>query len=156
MSQLYFAYGSNLDLEQMARRCASAIPLGPATLADVCLAFAGRSRTWGGGGVATLLPAPGASVFGLLWSMTWEDWENLDRAEGVPSSYQRVERVVHPVDGAPQRAWVYIKPNPKLAPPSEAYRDVIARGYARMGFPAEALQAAVARSAGPTPGSRAP
>lgn len=155
MADLYFAYGSNLDLDQMARRCPSARPMGAATLADVCLAFAGQSSIWGGG-VATLLPAPGERVHGLLWTMSDEDWVSLDIAEGVPKSYQRIEREARTVDGATLRVNAYTKHDPRLAPPSLAYREVIARGYARMGFPAEALQAAVDRSAGPIRGSRAP
>ena len=155
MADLYFAYGSNLDLDQMARRCPSARPMGAATLADVCLAFAGQSRTWGGG-VATLLPAPGERVHGLLWTMSDADWVSLDIAEGVPKSYQRVVREAQAIDGGRLQVNVYTKDDPQLAPPSPAYREVLARGYARMGFPAEALQAAVDRSAGPTRGSPAP
>ena len=36
---LYFAYGSNIDLEQMARRCPVAQVVGPVTLENYELAF---------------------------------------------------------------------------------------------------------------------
>ena len=44
----YFAFGSNLDQEQMRARCPSAKLLGPAVLPGHALAFAGYSHRWGG------------------------------------------------------------------------------------------------------------
>ena len=60
---LYFAYGSNIDLEQMARRCPAAQVVGPATLENYELAFRGS-------GFATIVPKKGSDVHGLLWSIT--------------------------------------------------------------------------------------
>jgi hypothetical protein len=45
---LYFAYGSNLDDEQMRSRCASAQPVARAVLPNYALAFGGFSHRWDG------------------------------------------------------------------------------------------------------------
>ena len=39
LETLYFAYGSNIDLEQMARRCPAAQVVGPGILENYELAF---------------------------------------------------------------------------------------------------------------------
>ncbi|NIP74067.1 MAG: gamma-glutamylcyclotransferase, partial [Gammaproteobacteria bacterium] len=62
---LYFAYGSNLHPPQMHERCPTCTVLQPATLADYRLVFCGHSEHWGGG-VASVVTAPGARVEGLL------------------------------------------------------------------------------------------
>lgn len=41
---LYLAYGSNLNLEQMAYRCPTAKPVGQVVLKDYQLLFRGRTR----------------------------------------------------------------------------------------------------------------
>ena len=51
--RLYFAYGSNINLEQMAVRCPAAQVVGPAVLDGYELLFRGNRR---GTGVATIEP----------------------------------------------------------------------------------------------------
>ena len=58
--QLYFAYGSNINLEQMAWRCPGAEVFGPAVLEGYELLFRGNSRR--GSGVATIAPKEGSRV----------------------------------------------------------------------------------------------
>ena len=65
--RLYFAYGSNINLEQMAVRCPAAQVVGPAVLDGYELLFRGNRR---GAGVATIEPLPGSQVHGLLWKLT--------------------------------------------------------------------------------------
>jgi gamma-glutamylcyclotransferase (GGCT)/AIG2-like uncharacterized protein YtfP len=96
----YFAYGSNLNAAQMAQRCPDALDPLPATLADHDWLINER-------GVATVEPADGAEVHGVLWQVSDSDLDVLDSAEGVPVRYRRDELVVHTEHG-PQRAWVYI------------------------------------------------
>ena len=62
--KLYFAYGSNMNLNQMAFRCPDAEVVESVRLEGYRLAF----RTNGGGnGVATILPEEGSYVDGVLW-----------------------------------------------------------------------------------------
>ncbi len=51
--KLYFAYGSNINLEQMEYRCPAAKAVGPVILENYELLFRGNTR---GNGVATIAP----------------------------------------------------------------------------------------------------
>ncbi len=81
---LYFAYGSNLNLDQMARRCPDAEPVGRVRLDGYRLAF---RRT--GGGYLTILPDKGNHVDGLLWKVSAQDEQALNHYEGFPHFYAR-------------------------------------------------------------------
>jgi hypothetical protein len=61
--KLYFAYGSNINLDQMARRCPEATVVEPVTLENYELLFRGNG---GGCGVATISPKEDSTVHGLL------------------------------------------------------------------------------------------
>ena len=122
---LYFAYGSNIDLEQMARRCPAAQVVGPATLENYELAFRGS-------GFATIVPKRGSVVHGLLWSITPLCEQALDRYEGYPRHYTKEPVSVRTADGAAVSAMVYIMAEPlcrQPALPSETYYGIIRRGF---------------------------
>ena len=55
---LYFAYGSNLNPDQMHHRCPEHSVVGLAALRDHRLTFPLTSHDWGGG-VASVVPAHG-------------------------------------------------------------------------------------------------
>ena len=85
--KLYFAYGSNMNLNQMAFRCPDAEVVESVRLEGYRLAF----RTNGGGnGVATILPEEGSYVDGVLcflfgryseWMQTkWDRYPNCNRS----------------------------------------------------------------------------
>ena len=61
--KLYFAYGSNINLDQMAQRCPDAQVVGPVTLENYELLFRGNLR---GAGVATIAPREGSTVYKYL------------------------------------------------------------------------------------------
>lgn len=82
--KLYFAYGSNINLDQMAQRCPDAQVVGPVTLENYELLFRGNLR---GAGVATIAPREGSTVHGLLWNITPECERSLDYYEGYPHLY---------------------------------------------------------------------
>ena len=122
---LYFAYGSNIDLKQMARRCPAAQVVGPATLENYELAFRGS-------GFATIVPKKGSVVHGLLWSITPLCEQALDRYEGYPRHYTKEPVSVRTADGAAVSAMVYIMAEPlcrQPALPSETYYGIIRRGF---------------------------
>lgn len=68
----YFAYGSNMDLAQMRRRCPAAELWGAATLPDWRFRINAR-------GVATIVPEVGSRVHGLAWRLTPADEVELDK-----------------------------------------------------------------------------
>jgi gamma-glutamylcyclotransferase (GGCT)/AIG2-like uncharacterized protein YtfP len=77
---LYFAYGSNMDKEQMKLRCPDAICKGTAVLPDYKL----TERRY-----ADIDESEGGAVSGLLWSISEADLKALDRYEGWPNLYER-------------------------------------------------------------------
>lgn len=99
--RLYFAYGSNMIKPHMACRCPNAAPLGLAELHDFSFALDEV-------GYATVLPCPGETVIGLLWSLGAGDETFLDGYEGVSSGcYRKSEVVVETAAGAVS-ALVYV------------------------------------------------
>jgi len=77
---IYFGYGSNMNHDQMSRRCPTAKFIGTLDLRGWELAFSHH---------ATIIPARGKSVPGALWELTLPDLMALDRYEGFPSYYTR-------------------------------------------------------------------
>jgi phage replication-related protein YjqB (UPF0714/DUF867 family) len=123
----YFAYGSNLCVRQMARRCPGAVDPRPATLADHDWLINER-------GVATVEPFDGSQVHGVVWQLTDHDLATLDSAEGVPVRYRRDRLTVHTDDG-PYPAWVYIDHRVEPGPPREGYLERIIDGALHHGLP---------------------
>lgn len=85
----YFAYGSNLNIEQMLARCPGAEIVGWAELKGHELLFKGSRR----GSFLTVKPGEGSVWIGV-WSITAEDEHALDRYEGVPKFYEKREIVL--------------------------------------------------------------
>ncbi|RSM19519.1 hypothetical protein CDV31_001679 [Fusarium ambrosium] len=73
---LYFAYGSNLHVAQMAKRCPSSVFIGTGTLPGYRWQINER-------GVANVVPTDGSSVEGLVYLVNARDVRALDRSEGV-------------------------------------------------------------------------
>ena len=144
---LYFAYGSNLDFAQMKGRCPSARFAGVAKLPGRRLAF----TRWSGGrkgAVADAVADPAGEVWGVVYEITAEDLEVLDRCEGFTpggtgNAYLRQQCTVW-LNGDPQRAVaaeVYFavpQENPGL--PSRDYRDQILRGAREWGLPQDYIE----------------
>ena len=86
---LYFAYGSNMDQNQMLERCPDAVLVGSAILAEHRLAFTIFSPKRNCG-CADIVPSVGSVVYGLLYDLTDADREALDGFEGHPVHYQRI------------------------------------------------------------------
>lgn len=87
----YFAYGSNMCVDQMAGRCPGAQVIGAATL-DGWELFMDQA------GYATIERRAGASVEGVLWEIGPADERSLDDYEGISTGYyeKRVVRVAGP------------------------------------------------------------
>ena len=135
---LYFAYGSNLDLEQMAQRCPDAEIVGLVRVENYELRFRGS-------GFATVAPRKGNTVHGLLWKLTKNCGQSLNRYEGDPRHYTKETMTVKDAAGAEIPVMVYIMAEPycrQPALPSPYYYRVIRRGFEANGLPVESLQAA--------------
>ncbi|BBZ41366.1 poly-gamma-glutamate hydrolase family protein [Mycobacterium conspicuum] len=116
----YFAYGSNLCVQQMARRCPGAGDPRLAVLSDHDWLINQR-------GVATVEPCTGNDVHGVLWQISDDDLAALDSAEGVPVRYRRDRLDVRTDDGS-SPAWVYIDHRVQPGPPRPGYLPRIIAG----------------------------
>ncbi|MCC7364586.1 MAG: gamma-glutamylcyclotransferase [Dehalococcoidia bacterium] len=131
----YFAYGSNMDAAQMARRCPGAVAEGPAVLPGWQLVFDTPSKTRGGL-AANVVPASGHETHGVLWRVTAEHLEALDRAEGVRiGRYCREQVTVRGVAGD-LLAVVYLSVAPvEPGEPPAAYLEQLLAGARAHGLP---------------------
>lgn len=142
LTTLYFAYGSNMDGAQMARRCPASSLVGRAELRGFALAFGGWSASWAGG-VATVVAAGDGAVQGVLYRLGKGDLARLDGFEGHPVVYGRDEVVVHLPSGERVRALTYGLKDAPAAAPSNRYLGKIARAYARHRLNTEGLVMAI-------------
>lgn len=136
----YVAYGSNLNIEQMRRRCPSAKVWGTAVIKDYRLMFKG-SKT---GAYLTIEKAPGYDVPVGVWKIGPEDEKNLDRYEGYPRFYYKKTFLLECDDGKRHRCMAYIMHEDHLlGVPSEAYVRTCGEGYFDFGFNTEILKEAI-------------
>lgn len=141
-NKLYLAYGSNLNLEQMANRCPTAKVVGASKIKGYRLLFRGSHA----GAVATIEPFKGESVPVLVWDITPADEAALDRYEGWPFLYRK-ETIKVGLNGKTVQAMVYIMNEGRpLGQPSCYYYSTILDGYKSAGFDVEILRKAVADS----------
>ncbi|HEX76314.1 MAG TPA: gamma-glutamylcyclotransferase [Dehalococcoidia bacterium] len=125
----YFAYASNLNRKQMAERCPDSKPKFIATLPNYKLIFTGWSRQWQGG-VASIKPFRGDKVIGAVYEVSETDLKLLDKYEGYPIIYNRLNVIVWTDAGDHVEAMTYIKiEQSQEAPPSREYLAVIQQGY---------------------------
>jgi len=130
---LYVAYGSNMNVEQMKRRCPGAELIGPCYIVGYRLTFVD--------GVATIVNAPQETP-GALWRIKPEDEERLDIYEGFPRAYRKqMVKVRH--KGKIKEAMAYIANSARIYPPTYLYYATIMQGYLDLGFPEELLNEAV-------------
>lgn len=128
---LYFAYGSNLNLRQMERRCPDAVPLYGLILGDTRLVF----RM-----VADVLDEPGAKCPGGIWRITPECEDALDHYEGYDPRYPERgmyrKRIIE-VTGLPNgesEVMFYQMNSTGICPPSQGYFEGIRQGYKDFGL----------------------
>ena len=122
----YIAYGSNLSVEQMARRCPNAKIVETTVLKDWKLVF--RKH-------ANIEPCEGSEVPVLIWEISEADEKRLDRYEGVPKSY--VKKYL-------PEGMVYVMAKKReIKVPQQEYLDKIKSGYEKFGFNKEILSKAV-------------
>jgi len=127
---IYFSYGMNTNVEQMAQRCPKAICMGVAVLPNWEFRFAG---------CADVIPVPGNEVVGVLWNITDECLEALDMLEGYPTFYTSSELLVE-WDGTTVYAETYhMNPGNVDRAPSQSYLNMVLEGYKQNGVPTDQI-----------------
>ena len=144
----YLAYGSNLNLPQMQMRCPTARVVGTAMIEGYELLFKG-SRT---GSYLTIEKAEGGTVPVAVWEVQERDEAALDRYEGYPAFYYKVEMPItfKGIRSGKERkrtAFVYIMHEDRpLGLPSNQYVKTCMAGYRTFGFDDNYLFDAIERS----------
>lgn len=124
MKKLYLAYGSNINLEQMAYRCPDSKVISKGMISDYELQF---KR------VATIEPKEGSEVPVLIWELGEQDELSLDKYEGFPHLYRK-EDVEVEINGETQKCMAYVMNRGEILPPSKQYFECILQGYMENGL----------------------
>ena len=101
---LYFAYGSNMNVDAMSRRCPRSKALGLARLERHRLAV--MHEGW-----LTAVRDATSAVHGLLWSLALSDIAALDRHESLSQGLYTKETQPVIAERGPKRAIVYFGAN---------------------------------------------
>ena len=132
----YFAYASNMNRAQMRARAGEILEEKLGRLENYELAFNKKVR--GGSAGANIRPAPGQSVEGVLYKINESAFRNLDRFEGAPVHYRRIEVSVRDADGGTILAQAFIATKvEKGLHPAAHYLKTILDGAAEHNLPAE-------------------
>lgn len=82
LTDLYFAYGADLDLAGMRRRAGEIQVVSTARLVGFRLGFFGHDPVWDSG-METLLADDKAETWGVLYRLRPAEWERLDACMGA-------------------------------------------------------------------------
>src|SRR5260221_9999922 len=132
----YLAYGSNMNRDIFeTRRGMRPIDARPAMLENYRLRF-NLAIGPGERGVANLESQAGARTWGVLYLITVEQGEHLDRTEGVPRAYRRIPISVTVDSGEQIAAFTYQSDRISLArKPSPRYAGLLIEGALQHGLP---------------------
>jgi gamma-glutamylcyclotransferase (GGCT)/AIG2-like uncharacterized protein YtfP len=133
----YFAYGSNMSVEQMkSRGCVKSKPLGPARLNGHKFMYSGSSPNWDNKGTANIIEEEGSEVWGLLYEVTDRCLSSLDGFEHVPKRRERksVEVIDHKNELHQAVIYTLIDDN-KFNYPSDKYHNKVIESAQKAGLP---------------------
>ena len=130
---LYIAYGSNMNVGQMASRCPDARPIHGFILPDYKLVFRGE---------ADIEPSRGSYLPVAMWAVTERCLVALDRYEGVCGGLYRRhyfrDNIFHD-----RTVMTYMMTHRGISEPSRFYYDVIKEGYNDFGLDDKHLREAL-------------
>ncbi|WP_289137729.1 gamma-glutamylcyclotransferase family protein [uncultured Brevibacillus sp.] len=128
--QLYAAYGSNLNIDQMKRRCPESYVVGVGVIEGYELEF----RFF-----ANIIKSQGHQVPVVIWSISQKDERALDHYEGVANRLYYKETLKVTLEGFKENghvgeidAMVYIMHagvNRPIQAPSLSYYEIVRQGY---------------------------
>jgi len=143
---IYFAYGANIDPQQMRLRCRRGRPLGSARLDGYRLCFP-RYSFIRQSAVASIEKASDESVWGALYEIENADLSRLDSCEGyylasdpAGNPFNRVDVETYDLDGRRMEAFTYVANAMAYAgEPSHGYLSQLARCGRALDFPEDYL-----------------
>ena len=116
---LYFAYGSNLNLFQMKRRCKDSVFLKKYELKGYRLNFRSKYRA------ADIEKSKNSLVPGALFEISKSDEKKLDVYEDFPTLYKKYFFTYY---GKKVMTYTMVKKSP-FKFPTERYLNVVKKGY---------------------------
>ena len=121
----YFSYGMNANPGSMAMRCPKAVSLGAARLPHYQFEFKS---------FATVTPKMNAETQGVLWEISDDCEKSLDRLEGYPIYYGKINVWVEH-EGLMVPCMTYLMyPEEEFNYPSASYVDMLTEGYEAHGI----------------------
>ena len=130
---LYFAYGSNLNHEQMKKRCKDSRFIKKIVLRNYSLTF--RSKY----GAADIEKKMGAKVYGALYLISKAAEKRLDIYEEYPTLYKKM---FFKHNNKKVMTYIMAKKT-KLVPPTVRYLNIIKQGYKDCKLSMKSLNAAL-------------
>ncbi|MED1746649.1 gamma-glutamylcyclotransferase family protein [Brevibacillus borstelensis] len=146
--QLYAAYGSNLNIDQMKRRCPESFVVGLGVIEGYELEF----RYF-----ANIIKSQGHQVPVVIWSISDKCLRALDHYEGVANGLYYKETLKVKLEGVGGEnghgseidAMVYIMNatvNRPIQPPSLSYYEIVRQGYLQNGLEIRSLAVAAIKA----------
>ena len=130
---LYFAYGSNLHLFQMKRRCKDSVFLKKIRLLNFKLTFRSKYRA------ADIEPKKNSIVPGALFEISKSDEKKLDIYEDFPKLYEKYYFYYY---GKKVMTYTMVNKSP-FRYPTERYLNIVKRGYKNCGLDFKYLKLAL-------------
>jgi gamma-glutamylcyclotransferase (GGCT)/AIG2-like uncharacterized protein YtfP len=125
---LHFAYGSNMSRAQMRPRCGAAREIGTGVLEGYRFIITAD-------GYASVLPARGGIVHGLVWRLTPRDLAALDAYESLNTGLYRAVTLPVRHGGAHVPALVYVGRSRAPGRPRPGYIEDVLAAARDLGFP---------------------
>lgn len=115
---LHFAYGSNMDLAMMERRCPTARLEGRAALPGYRFMIMCE-------GYASVAAAPGACVYGVLWRLAARDLAALNAYERIDGGLYRAVTLPVVAERRRRAALVYVAASRARGRPRSGYLELV-------------------------------
>jgi gamma-glutamylcyclotransferase (GGCT)/AIG2-like uncharacterized protein YtfP len=131
----YFAYGSNMDPEQMGARCPGAVLEGVGALRGYRFLI---TET----GFGSVVPDPESTVHGVVWRLLPGDEAALDAYEGVESGlYRKITARVQLASPAESvEAMLYVATTDRPGRPKPGYLEKVLEAARHHGLPPAYLE----------------
>ncbi len=127
---LHFAYGSNMHRAVMGKHAPSAEPLRTAQLANYRFTITAD-------GYASVEPARGAAVHGVLWRLAPRDRVTLDLWENIADGLYRAEILTVHAGGRRCPALVYLARPRRSGEPKAGYMEIVIAAARAWRLPAD-------------------
>jgi len=129
MTELYFAYGSNMYEPRLKARCDSTEFVCRGVLDGYRFCYPLFAEMTGGG-IAGLEPDDNSFVEGVIYKITSRELLELDRIERTHlQAYVRRRVTIRSDNNATMKVWTYVSNNSgKRYPPTDEYRNFILQG----------------------------